>query len=360
MSSSPNLNIPLLAESQSSKYVTVNDAIDLLDGAIAGLLVVAMADANVVLTAAQALESMVFKCTGADTADRNLVVPTNTKLYVVENATTGGHNIIVKTASGTGVTIGPSAGFVIVYCDGTNVDPIGTASGGSYYQTAQQAGTSKQQEGKLNFLAPVTLADNSGAGSTDVTVPAMVGDTGSGGAAGLVPAPGAGSAAAGKFLKADGTFAVPSGSGVTAFTGLSDAPASYSGDGGFAVEVNSGATALVFNTKPFDVAVFAPGVGTNSQKLARIALARAVSFPSGAANSQAKASAAATGSTVYTLTKNGTSFATVTFAASATSGTWTQASTTTFAAGDVLEIDGPGTADATLADVGITLSGTRT
>jgi hypothetical protein len=43
------------------------------------------------------------------------------------------------------------------------------------------------------------------------SVPAMVGDTGSGGSAGLVPAPPAGSAAAGKFLKADGTFAVPPG-----------------------------------------------------------------------------------------------------------------------------------------------------
>jgi hypothetical protein len=42
----------------------------------------------------------------------------------------------------------------------------------------------------------------------------MVGDTGSGGSDGLVPAPGAGTAAAGKFLKADGTWAVPPG-GVT-------------------------------------------------------------------------------------------------------------------------------------------------
>jgi hypothetical protein len=279
MSSSPNLNIPLLAESQSSKYVTVNEAIDLIDAALTGLLVVAMADANVVLTAAQALGNMVFDCTGADTADRNLIVPTNEKLYVVKNGTSGGHNIIVKTASGTGVTLGPSAGYVICYCDGTNVNPIAASTGGS---------------------------------------------------------------------------------GATAFVQLSDAPASYSGDGGFAVEVNSGATALVFNAKPFDVSVFAPGVGSNSQKLARIVLARAVSFPAGAANSQAKASATATGSTTFTLTKNGTAFATVNFAASASVGTWTQASPATFAAGDVLEIDGPATADGSLADVGITLSGTRT
>ena len=147
--------------------------------------------------------------------------------------------------------------------------------------------------------------------------------------------------------------------GATAFIGLSDVPGSYSGDGGYAVEVNSGATALVFNAKPFDVSVFAPGIGTASQKLIRVALARAVTFKAGASLSQAVASAAATGSTTFTLKKNGTSFATVNYAASASTGTWTQASDATFAAGDVLEIDGPSTADATLANVGITLAGIR-
>jgi hypothetical protein len=43
--------------------------------------------------------------------------------------------------------------------------------------------------------------------------PIMVGDTGSGGKAGNVPAPAAGDAAAGKFLKADGTYQVPPGGG---------------------------------------------------------------------------------------------------------------------------------------------------
>ncbi len=46
------------------------------------------------------------------------------------------------------------------------------------------------------------------------TDPVMVGDTGSGGLAGNVPAPAAGTAAAGKFLKADGTWAVPAGAGI--------------------------------------------------------------------------------------------------------------------------------------------------
>lgn len=44
-------------------------------------------------------------------------------------------------------------------------------------------------------------------------LPDLVGDSGSGGTRGAAPAPAAGDASAGKFLKADGTWAIPSGSG---------------------------------------------------------------------------------------------------------------------------------------------------
>jgi len=80
-----------------------------------------------------------------------------------------------------------------------------------WYQTVQQAASSRTQRPKLNFLAPVTATDNSSNNSTDVAVPVMVGDSGSGGTAGLVPAPPAGSAAAGKYLEAAGTWSVPPG-----------------------------------------------------------------------------------------------------------------------------------------------------
>jgi hypothetical protein len=46
-----------------------------------------------------------------------------------------------------------------------------------------------------------------------VSANTMTGDTGTGGLRGVVPAPGAGDAAAGKFLKADATWAVPAGGG---------------------------------------------------------------------------------------------------------------------------------------------------
>jgi len=48
--------------------------------------------------------------------------------------------------------------------------------------------------------------------------PNMIGDSGSGGKSGNATAPAAGDAAAGKFLKADGTWAVPPGSGSGTFT----------------------------------------------------------------------------------------------------------------------------------------------
>jgi hypothetical protein len=61
---------------------------------------------------------------------------------------------------------------------------------------------------------------------------AVVGDSGSGGTKGLVPAPGAGDAAAGKFLKASGAWAVPPGSGVAELDDIPDvnAPSPANGD----------------------------------------------------------------------------------------------------------------------------------
>lgn len=185
-------------------------------------------------------------------------------------------------------------------------------------------------------------------------------------AAAQLPNPGASSlggiqsfaAVAHQWLKSISTSGVVA-AGQPALLDLSDVPSSYSGAGGKAVEVNSGATALVFSAKPFDVSTFAPGLGSNSQILLRVKLARAVTFPASATLSQSSASANATASTTFTLKKNGTSFATLVYAIGASAGTWTQASDAVFAAGDLLEIDGPTTADATLANVGITLAGIR-
>lgn len=114
-------------------------------------------------------------------------------------------------------------------------------------------------------------------------------------------------------------------------------------------------------TQPFDVHAFYPGVPSASAIVLRVPVARAVGFVADLVGSYGKASAAATGSTAFDITKNGTTIGTATFAAAATTATFTTASgaAQTLAAGDVLAIVAPGTADATLADVGFVLAGTR-
>ncbi|MDB5491449.1 MAG: hypothetical protein JWO78_1298 [Micavibrio sp.] len=63
-----------------------------------------------------------------------------------------------------------------------------------------------------NTGATANAADLS-ASQVTAMLNAVVGDSGSGGTKGLVPAPSSGDAAAGKYLKADGTWAAPSGGG---------------------------------------------------------------------------------------------------------------------------------------------------
>lgn len=60
----------------------------------------------------------------------------------------------------------------------------------------------------INTTAPLTGGGNLSADRT-LAISNMTGDAGAGGAAGAVPAPAAGDAAAGKYLKADGTWTIP-------------------------------------------------------------------------------------------------------------------------------------------------------
>jgi len=119
---------------------------------------------------------------------------------------------------------------------------------------------------------------------------------------------------------------------------------------------------------PKPLYIFAPGVGTNNQILFRGPLGIAMTFPINASLSYATAGTAATGSVsppvisvTFTFSKNGTPFATCVFGEgsppAAETGTYTQASAVSFTASDILEVDGPATADATLANVCLTFVG---
>ena len=93
--------------------------------AIVGRAGVAFSDANVTLTTTQATTDQTFRnvylnCTGTNTAQRSLIVPTINKNYIVENNTTGGFAILVTTSGGTGLVV-PNGYKAALYVDGTNV-----------------------------------------------------------------------------------------------------------------------------------------------------------------------------------------------------------------------------------------------
>jgi hypothetical protein len=126
---SEHIRMTLLDSNQSQPDVTANAMSVRLERSIHRELAVAMADANQTLTDEQADTNGVFTCTGALTAQRNLIVPTRQKRSVVINSTSGGYGVQVKTASGTGVVV--AAGDVAtVYSDGTNVIALSGASSG--------------------------------------------------------------------------------------------------------------------------------------------------------------------------------------------------------------------------------------
>lgn len=153
-----------------------------------------------------------------------------------------------------------------------------------------------------------------------------------------------------------GGFAVtcktPSGTGVA--VGPSDGYVYVRCDGTNVVAVSSSsAVPGIYNVAPFH-----PGAPANNAIIVRHTVDRTVTFASNLSPSRATAGTAATASTIFSIKKNGSEFATATFAISGTTATFSSAGAS-FAAGDVLSIIAPASADATLADVDFNISGLR-
>jgi hypothetical protein len=128
---SSNLKIELIATGEQSGAwgTTTNTNLGTaLEEALVGRATANFpADADLTLTltnsnATQVARAFVLNVTSGVslTVTRELIVPTINKPYLVQNNTTGGQSILVKTAAGTGVTV-PNGREVFVYVDGTNV-----------------------------------------------------------------------------------------------------------------------------------------------------------------------------------------------------------------------------------------------
>lgn len=108
------------------------NAHQMTEDAIAGTVDVPFTNVNVTLTANNGISDqarkMILKATGILSADVAMIVPLVSKIYVVNNATTGAFALTVRGATGTGVIV-PTGKKAILICDGTNVDHVITDLG---------------------------------------------------------------------------------------------------------------------------------------------------------------------------------------------------------------------------------------
>jgi len=130
-----------------------NTNLVILQQAIAGYEAVALnATTGATLTFTNGTTSngknAVLNLTGTITTSVNVVVPDGIeKTYIIKNSTSGAHDVVVKTLSGTGATFDTTnKGTKIVYSDGTNVVDSGLTAG----ITAVVEDTTPQLGGQLD------------------------------------------------------------------------------------------------------------------------------------------------------------------------------------------------------------------
>ena len=126
----PNLRLtlPATGELSGSWGVTVNNGItSQTDAAIAGTTTInTWGGAGVPYTltvsngATDEARRMFIVATGAPGEAKDIICPAVSKLYFVTNSVTGGFDITLKTATGTGVVV-PNGQSMLLRCDGTNV-----------------------------------------------------------------------------------------------------------------------------------------------------------------------------------------------------------------------------------------------
>ena len=189
---SPNLKIELITPGTQAGVwgdTTNTNLGTLIEQAISGIVTQTITNgADTVITmpdgATGVARNMVIECvsSGNLTANRNLIVPANKKLYFIFNNTTGGYAVTVKVSGQTGVSV-PMGAKVILMMNSAGTDIVTAnnymvaatlltpALDAETYSTAPTvtAGTAAQDQGPLT--KDINIVTTTAANPSGVTLP---------------------------------------------------------------------------------------------------------------------------------------------------------------------------------------------
>ena len=124
-STSLRLELQASGENRNTWGTKNNTNLSLLEASISGAESIDMSDANVTLTtnngATDQARKMIINLTGTNTAARNLVIPTVSKVYIVRNATTGGFAVSVTNGSSSVSVTNGTVGIIFTVCTDSSV-----------------------------------------------------------------------------------------------------------------------------------------------------------------------------------------------------------------------------------------------
>lgn len=126
--------------------------------------------------------------------------------------------------------------------------------------------------------------------------------------------------------------------------------------GAIQAQINTNAAAIA-RFGVYDIAGGAVGKTTASAVVGYLEAVRAFRIPENFALSRARVLANATSISTFSVKKNGTEIGTIQFSSSSAAGVFSTLAVTSFAAGDILTVVAPATADATLSDLSFVIAG---
>lgn len=111
-------------ENDNTWGTKANTIFEMIEDAIAGTATITDTNGDVTLSTNNSSEDQqrkaILRCTATLTGNLNLIVPTTSKIYLIDNATSGAYSVTVKVSGQTGVEVAQGT-KAIVFVNGTDV-----------------------------------------------------------------------------------------------------------------------------------------------------------------------------------------------------------------------------------------------